>query len=335
MRRFCLFFTGLPLLLASAARADTPMTVSAINVVVADSVITYAEIEDGMLQSETAQAVARLYATDKQEYAKAIVKLKDQAIEQMVEDKLILHEFITSGYVTNVLESLIDDQIREEVQKNYHGDRALLIQTLHARGKTLDAHRREVRDGFIIRYMKYQNDSELHKIFISPLKIEQYYEAHQDSFKMKDQVDLRMIVIEQPSSRPAGFASEMAGEVLAKINAGASFDQMARIYSSGSQRAAGGKRGWVDRTDCRPELSDVAFSLKAGQHSGVIKLPETSEMPETCYILQVDDARPAHVKPVAEVRQEIEVALKTQESKRLYERWIHRLQKKTFVWYYQ
>ena len=220
MRRFCLFFTGLPLLLASAARADTPMTVSAINVVVADSVITYAEIEDGMLQSETAQAVARLYATDKQEYAKAIVKLKDQEVEQQVEDKLILHDFITSGYVTNVLESLIDDQIREEVQKNYHGDRALLIQTLHARGKTLDAHRREVRDGFIIRYMKYQNDSELHKIFISPLKIEQYYEAHQDSFKMKDQVDLRMIVIEQPSSRPAGFASEMAGEVLPRSTPG-------------------------------------------------------------------------------------------------------------------
>ena len=103
---------------------------------------------------------------------------------------------------------------------------------------------------------------------------------------------------------------------------------MAKVYSSGAQRAEGGSRGWVDRGEYRAELDQVAFTLKASQHSDVINLPEAS------YILQVDEVRPAHVKSLDEVRGEVEGTLRSQESHRLYKRWIDRLEKKTFIWYY-
>jgi parvulin-like peptidyl-prolyl isomerase len=169
----------------------------------------------------------------------------------------------------------------------------------------------------------------LKKILISPLKIQEYYNDHQDAYKLGDQVKLRMIVVGQGADKPAGAAKQLAEEVLAKINAGTSFAQMAKeINSSESQRAEGGSRGWVDRSELRAELDRVAFSLKPGEHSGVIDLPEAS------YLLHVEDVRPAHVKSLPEVRDEVERALKAQESLRLYRKWINRLEKKTFIVYY-
>ena len=47
----------------------------------------------------------------------------------------------------------------------------------------------------------------------------------------------------------------------------------------------------------------------------------------------VEDFRPAHVKPVTEVRDEIEMLLRTQERNRLKEKWISRLKKKALVRY--
>jgi peptidyl-prolyl cis-trans isomerase D len=96
----------------------------------------------------------------------------------------------------------------------------------------------------------------------------------------------------------------------------------------GQFRFEKGERGWVDRTYFKPELAQIAFSLKAGQHSGVI------ELPEACYILLVEDVRSAHVKSLAEVRADIERTLKSEEKSRLRKQWIERLISKSFIRYY-
>jgi peptidyl-prolyl cis-trans isomerase SurA len=323
MRRFFFIALALGWLGGGVARAEL---VSAVSVLVSDSVITYAQIYDAV--ADRAQTARRLYAGDPLRFEREVNKLRDQEIQKQVEDKLILHDFATAGYVTNVLEAFIDDRIREEIQQRFGGDRARFIKTLYAEGMTYETYRREEREKFIIGYMKHQNGSDMFKILISPLKIQQYYEAHQDTYKVGDQVKLRMIVIDQRSDQPPGTAKRLADEVLAKIKAGASFEQMARVNSSGMQRAEGGARGWVDRNEFRPELDRVAFSLHAGERSEVI------ELPEACYILEVEDAHPAHVRSLTEVRDEVERVLKDQESLRLYKRWINRLEKKTFIRYY-
>jgi parvulin-like peptidyl-prolyl isomerase len=44
----------------------------------------------------------------------------------------------------------------------------------------------------------------------------------------------------------------------------------------------------------------------------------------------VEQTRPAHVKPLNEVRDEIDVTLRTQAQKQLQQQWITQLKKKTF-----
>jgi parvulin-like peptidyl-prolyl isomerase len=162
------------------------------------------------------------------------------------------------------------------------------------------------------------------KIIISPYKVETYYLVHQDNFKVEDEVKLRMIVLNKTSGDDTNTV-RLAGEILAQIKGGATFQEMASVYSQDSQRSQGGDRGWVERSVLRKELADIAFALKPGQVSDVI------DMPEACYLMLVEQARPAHVKPLNEVRDDVELTLRTQAQKQLEQQWIERLKKKTFI----
>ncbi|HEX3719265.1 MAG TPA: peptidyl-prolyl cis-trans isomerase [Verrucomicrobiae bacterium] len=323
MKRFSFVAVGAALFCILQGRAEL---VTGISVVVDNSVITYAEIEDGV-RPRVATAL-HMYGNDPQKYDDQVRKLESQEIERLVEDKLIVHEFTAAGYTTNVLEAFIDDRIHKEIQQDYYGDRARLIKTLEAQGKTYEMFRRGEREKFIIEYMNYQNSSNPHKILISPLKIEQYYTAHKDDFKVDDQIHLRMIVITNGPDDAPEMARKVAEEIEAKIDSGVPFAEMAGVYSAGSQRAEGGDRGWVDRTYYKAELSKEAFALKPGHHSGVI------ELPEACYLMMVDESRPAHIRPLSEVRDDIERTLKDQENLRLRKEWIERLKRKSFIEYY-
>jgi len=323
MKHFCFIAVGVSLAFGLAAQAEL---VSGVSVVVNDEVITYGEIAEKV--EKGIDMVAVLYSNDRQRFEDEARKVRDQQIEELVERKMILHEFTASGYITNVLDSFIDDLIKKDIQNNYNGDRSVLMKTLQAEGRTYEMYRRQERENFIVNYMGYHNVDEPRKILISPLKIEQYFKDHQDAFKVDDQVKLRMIVISQPADGAPGEAKRTADEVLAKIDSGVSFEEMAGIYSSASQRADKGERGWVDRTYFKPELAQIAFSLKAGQHSGVI------ELPEACYIMLVEEVRAAHVKTLSEVRSDIERTLKSEEKSRLRKQWIERLRSKTYIRFY-
>ncbi len=323
VKNFCFIAVGALLAFGLAAQAEL---VSGVSIVVNDDVITYGEIADKV--APRVGMLSTLYANDRLRFEEEARRVRDEQIEELVERKLILHEFTASGYLTNVLESFIDDQIKKNIQRDYYGDRARLIKTLQAEGLTYEMYRRQEREKYIVHYMGYQNVEAPKKTLISPLKIERFYKDHQDAFKVDDQVKLRMIVINQPADGSPREAKRIAGEVLAKIDSGVPFEEMAGVYSSGSKRTEGGDYGWNDRSFFKPELAQVAFSLKAGQHSGVI------ELPEACYILLVEEVRPAHVKSLTEVRSNIERTLRTEEISRLHKQWIERLEKKSFIHYY-
>jgi parvulin-like peptidyl-prolyl isomerase len=103
---------------------------------------------------------------------------------------------------------------------------------------------------------------------------------------------------------------------------------MASVYSEGSQKSQGGDWGWVERSVLRKDLAEVAFSLKRGEMSGVI------DTPHAVYLMLVEETKPAHVKPLLEVQDDIENTLHTQEQARLEKEWIDGLKRKTFIRYF-
>lgn len=166
------------------------------------------------------------------------------------------------------------------------------------------------------------------ELIISPQKIAAFYEASKTNFSLGAQIKLRTIDMIKPKAGDNGETKKRADEILGKIKEGATFEEMARNYTDGSLASVGGDRGWVERSALRKDLADVAFALKPGERSGVIDLPDA------CYLLLVENKREAHVRPLSEVREEIERALLIKERTRLQQRWVDRMKTKSFVRYF-
>ena len=291
--------------------------------IVNGSVITSRQVDEA-IRPEIALLIRT--SRDRDELTKKVDQLHGERLKDLIDQQLILFDFKDSGY--QLPEPIVDDVVNERIKQRF-GSREVFAKSLQQEGKTFEAYRQEQRDGIIIEALRHKNISS-EKVLVSPQRIQRYYNEHQEKYKLDDQVKLRMIALNVTPANPIEEIRSLATEILAKIDQGAPFAEMASVYSEGSYRGQGGERGWVERTSLRKELSDAAFSLKPGQHSGLI------EVPQACYILLVEEARPAHVKPLTdiEVRDEIETTLQLQERNRIQEKWMTRVKKKAYVKYF-
>jgi peptidyl-prolyl cis-trans isomerase SurA len=235
---------------------------------------------------------------------------------------LILHEFESTGYA--LPESIIDEQLQNYIRTAYLNDRVKFIKTLQAQGKTAEQFRREFRERLIVEQMRIMREDA--DVFISPHKIEVYYVENKERFKEEDQVKLALISLNK-TEEDAEQVRKLADDILVKAKEGVPFPELANLYSA-SSRGTGGERDWERLSGLRKELADAAAKLKPGEISDVI------ETPNACYILRVADKHPAHIKPLNEVRDEIEATLLKAERDRLQKQWIERLKKKTFYRYF-
>jgi parvulin-like peptidyl-prolyl isomerase len=290
-----------------------------IKAVVNDKVITYAEVKD--YSRDAVNALRQQYLSQPDVFEQKLTQLVNDAMDQLVERQLILHSFDTEGY--KLPDGVVDQLVQERIREQF-GDRVTLIKTLQARGMTFEQFRQQVRDQYISTALRNQNVQR--EVIISPAKILDYYQSHQADFKLEDQVKLRMIVLNKASADDTN-AVKLARELSAKLKDGATFVEMASIYSQGSQQHQGGDWGWVERSVLRKELADVAFALAPGQFSDAI------ESPDAVYLMLVEDKKTAHAKPLADVRKDIEKTLRTEQQARLQKQWIDGLKKKTFIRY--
>jgi peptidyl-prolyl cis-trans isomerase SurA len=291
-----------------------------IKAVVNDRAITYAEVED--YARDAANALRQQYPAQPEVFQQKLNELLNDSLDQLVERQLILHSFDSEGY--KLPDSALDQVVQERIREQF-GDRVSLMKTLQARGMTFEQFRQQIRDQYIASALRNQNVQR--EVIISPTKVLDYYQNHQDNFKIEDQVKLRMIVLNKASpddASPVNFARE----IQAKLKDGATFSEMASIYSQGSQQHQGGDWGWVERSVLRKDLADVAFSLAPGQTSDPINTTDA------IYLMLVEDKKTAHAKPLADVRGEIEKTLRTQEQAKLQKQWIDGLKKKTFIRYF-
>lgn len=303
----------------STTAATSPNLVNGIAVIVGEAVITYKDIQIAL--NDDLEFLERRYAGQPQVLAQKAAELERAKLEEMVENQLILQEFKKAGYV--VPDSYFQSRIDDEIKK--FGDRLTLTKTLQAQGITFETFRTRIREREILRLMYQQKVPR--EPLISPTRIENYYVQHRDTFKMEDQVKLRMIVL---TNSPSGLyaPAKMAEELVGKLKEKVPFEELARVYSQGSQASEGGDWGWVEKKVLRKELADAAFQLNPGEHSGVVKTPESA------YVILVEDKKVSYIKALSEVRDEIETTMKADETKRLRKEWVEQLKSKAFVRYF-
>lgn len=141
---------------------------------------------------------------------------------------------------------------------------------------------------FRLEYLEI--DATEQKANVSEQQVRDYYTQHKNEFTAPQQNRYRVI---QSKTR------EQAQEVLAQLQKGADFATMAKEKSIDIISAKnGGDQGWTTEETTPEELKQAGLTSK-GQLSGVI----TSSV--GYLLVQLDDIRPAQVKPFHEVQSEI------------------------------
>jgi parvulin-like peptidyl-prolyl isomerase len=328
------------LMLGGAARAAD--VVDGVAAIVNDKVITYSEVREYV--QPVVMQLRRQYTGD--ELMEKVRAAQMDALNNLIQRTLIIQEFRTKGF--KMPEKIVDNELNNVILQDFSGDRASFVRTLETENLTLSRYREQLEERMIVQAMLARRTQQ--NVVVSPYKIEKYYEEHHDDFRMDDQIKLRMIFVTRgtpdtpPSAEPATETNEtvaastepatspavdprrtLAGEIVAKLDEGATFEELARVYSEAKEAKSGGDWGWVGRDTLRKELNEVAFTLKPGAHSGVI------ETPEGYYILQVNDVKVAHIKPLPEVRDEIEKNLLTEQRVKMQEDWVKELRAKAYI----
>ena len=136
--------------------------VSGIQAIVHDSIVTHEEVE--ALTAPDTEVLWRQYRDQPELFEKKRVAVRTNVLEKLLERQLILHDFKTTfsqqeSTIEKEIGKNIEKEIQEEIRANYGGNRRSLIQTLQARGITLEKHRQQFHDRIIISWLRQKNVS--------------------------------------------------------------------------------------------------------------------------------------------------------------------------------
>ena len=168
-----------------------------------------------------------------------------------------------------------------------------------------------------LKYVVLDNARMLAQTQVTQQDVEAYYDQHRDEYRVPEQVNVRHILIKTPLPGPDGKVDQKAVEaaqakaedVLKQVKAGGNFAELAKKYSDDPGSAKeGGSLGWIGRGRTVPEFEKAAFSLPKGGTSDLVKSSYGF------HIIHVDDKQDAHMKSLADVKDQIEPIIKQQKA---------------------
>ena len=323
--RLLFLITTLSLLLARLpAAAQQAEVLDGVAAIVNKDVITISQVRE--LIGSRERSLRDVYSgTD---LANKVKEMRLAALKDLVDRQLIIQEFRKMQEKgANIPDYVVDDRVQTIIREEFGNDRAAFVRTLQAQGYSVTRFKEIEKEKIVVQAMRQAKINE--DFVISPNQIQAFYNKNKASYALPEQVKLRMIVLREGKATDVPGSenkSQTADEIRQKLVSGAEFPRMAEMYSEDEgTRDSGGDWGWVERNTLNEQLSSVAFSLRPGQVSPVVKLADSY------YILFVEAKKNASVKPMPEVRDEIEKNLIQQERMKVQQRWIDTLRAKAYI----
>jgi peptidyl-prolyl cis-trans isomerase SurA len=260
--------------------------------------------------------------------ADKVKEMRLAALKDLVDRQLILQEFSKMQEKgANIPDYVVDDRVQTIIREEFGGDRAAFVRTLQAQGYTLTRFKEIEKEKIIVQAMRQAKITD--NFVVSPKQVQDFYDKNRAAYSLPEQVKLRMIVLREGNSDDIGSGGDKkqtAEELRQKLAGGAEFERMAQMYSEDESTSdTGGDWGWIERNTLNEKLTQAAFALKAGGISPVIHIGDSF------YILYVEARKNSSVKPLGEVRDEIERNLMQQERMKVQQRWLDTLRQKAYI----
>jgi len=254
----------LPLLLAILLSflADIPFS-SAENKVVAkvgDTTITESELGDALNRFKPASLYHNV-SPDKME------KFKKDALNELIDIELLHKEAKKRGI--EVSKNAINEVIEANIKRL--GSRQKMNEAIKNKGITLDDFKEEIKKHQMVFTLLNELEQEAE---YNEEELRGYYEENKSKFRRPESVHLYHILVKvDPEATEDQWEKRKidAEEILRKIKSGEDFGDIAYNYSEDPYKFKSGDLGFVHKGQLVEDVEKVAFSLKEGELSGVIR----------------------------------------------------------------
>lgn len=244
-------------------------------------------------------------------------------LQQAIDNKILLREAQLAGL--KVSDDLIEQRLAE-LRKLYPSEDAF-HRELEASGETMSELRSRLRKQVLAYKMSVDKREALARaVSVSESDVAQYYQDHRAEYERPEEVRVRQIFLGAPADADQrALVRARMEQLIEELALGADFAELAKAHSEAPGAVEGGVIGWVKRGDLQESLEEVVFSLPVGEVSGIV------ETENGLHLLRVDARRAPGLRTLDEVRTEIEPALRAQEARKLYDKWMADLRKRSRV----
>ena len=129
---------------------------------------------------------------------------------------------------------------------------------------------------------------------ISDADLQAFYDKNKDKFQTGAQIRASHILVKSEAQ---------AKDIEKQLKGGAGFEELAKKHSIDGAAPKGGDLGWFGKGAMLPEFEKVAFGLKEGEISGIVKTQFGY------HLVKQTGTRPAGPRSFEEVKEEIKAAM--------------------------
>lgn len=309
------------LLTSHASVAGAAEVVDRIVAVVNDEIIVLQEV-NSLLKSMEEQIETAGYSEE--EKRRILENAREAYINEQVDQKLIVQAAKEVEWL-EVGDAEIDAQIENIKEENNFTDEQFL-EALEQQGLTMEELRTQLKDSTLAQSLvNYEVSS---KIVITKADVTQYYNEHPEKYQGKTTYHLRNIFIKAPASDTAGAKETVQNklsQIFTELEAGESFESIARKYSESAYAGEGGELGNFELDDLSQNLRAAIQPLSPGEHTQAL---ETSDGYQ---ILYVQEIKTESNIPLDSVYSEIEDELYRQQYSERRQAWIEGLRENAHI----
>ena len=245
-------------------------------------------------------------------------EIKREILENLINRELLYQASVKNGIK---VESEAVDEEFAALKKRFQSDAAFKT-ALKRMGTSEKKIKSEIRRRMAIQ--RFGDRKFARNVTISEAEARAHYDSHPEFFRNSERVRVSHIFIKVDAEAEKAKREEALQKlenIKRRLKNGEKFATLARIYSQCPSGVRGGDLGNLERGTKEKVFEDVAFSLKPGEVSEIVKT-------KTGYhLIKVFDKRPATVTGYEEIKEKLKHYLKQEKIRKRAEAYLEKMKK--------
>jgi peptidyl-prolyl cis-trans isomerase SurA len=302
---------------AASKVPDDQAVVDRVVAVVNEEVITMSELQEAVV----------LYVRENKEAVPAAGVERDRFVQRvlarMVDHRLQVQEARRDKVEVSEEELTV---VMDDFVKRNGGDRVQIEEQLRAQGLSWEIVKRDMRDSMLAQRIRARRIGR--KATVTPGEVEAYVTENRSKFEADLKIHPRHIaVLAQPPNSPAAWEKAKAevDQIVAKLQQGGDFADLARQYSQDGSAAAGGDLGWLARGELASVFEEPMLKLRKGEVTPPIK----SE--NGFHLFQIEEREELTPEMLGQFRQQARDILVQKKAQERLEEWLQGLRQRALI----